>query len=317
MSRIKTKFLENSAVTNAKLADMAQSTIKGRQAGSGTGAPVDLTQTQLTALVNSFVGDSGSGGTSGAVPAPAAGDAAANKFLKADGTWATASGGSGDVTGPASSTDNAIARYDGTTGKIIQNSGATVDDSGNIAATNFSGSSSGTNTGDVTLTTVGATPNANGASLSGQQLRLQPFDSTNPGVVPASGGGTTNFLRADGTWAAASGASVPTIFGSRASPRSIVAATGITSGASHMSTSAVSQDIYVEGSVTGDSVAATITAGTTDGQRMTLIGRNDAQTVTLNSTTTNVALNGPVTLGAGDVINLRWDSTNWHETSRS
>jgi len=38
--------------------------------------------------------------------------------------------GTGDVHGPASSTDNAIARYDLTTGKIIQNSGATIDDSG-------------------------------------------------------------------------------------------------------------------------------------------------------------------------------------------
>ena len=41
-------------------------------------------------------------------------------------------GGSGDVTGPGSSTDNAIARYDLTTGKIIQNSGITIDDSNNI-----------------------------------------------------------------------------------------------------------------------------------------------------------------------------------------
>jgi len=36
------------------------------------------------------------------------------------------------VVGPGSSTDNAIARYDSTTGKIIQNSGVTVDDSDNI-----------------------------------------------------------------------------------------------------------------------------------------------------------------------------------------
>jgi hypothetical protein len=34
-------------------------------------------------------GDSGSGGLAGNVPAPAAGTAAAGKFLKADGTWAT------------------------------------------------------------------------------------------------------------------------------------------------------------------------------------------------------------------------------------
>ena len=41
-------------------------------------------------------------------------------------------GGSGDVVGPASSTDNAIARFDGTTGKLIQNSAVTIDDAGNI-----------------------------------------------------------------------------------------------------------------------------------------------------------------------------------------
>lgn len=40
--------------------------------------------------------------------------------------------GSGDVVGPTSATDNAIARFDTTTGKLIQNSGASVDDSGNL-----------------------------------------------------------------------------------------------------------------------------------------------------------------------------------------
>ena len=44
-----------------------------------------------------MVGDSGSGGLSGNVPAPGAGDAAAGKFLKADGTWA-APGASGGFT---------------------------------------------------------------------------------------------------------------------------------------------------------------------------------------------------------------------------
>ncbi len=48
----------------------------------------------------------------------------------------TAAGGagSGDVTGPASATDNAITRFNGTTGKIIQNSGATLSDTGGILA---------------------------------------------------------------------------------------------------------------------------------------------------------------------------------------
>ena len=49
-------------------------------------------------------------------------------------SWvASGGGGSGDVVGPTSATDNAIARYDGTTGKLIQNSLTTIDDSGNLS----------------------------------------------------------------------------------------------------------------------------------------------------------------------------------------
>ena len=40
--------------------------------------------------------------------------------------------GSGDVVGPESSADNAIARFDGTTGKLVQNSNVTISDDGNI-----------------------------------------------------------------------------------------------------------------------------------------------------------------------------------------
>ena len=43
--------------------------------------------------VADMVGDSGAGGTHGLVPAPGTGDAAANKYLKADGTWATTPAG--------------------------------------------------------------------------------------------------------------------------------------------------------------------------------------------------------------------------------
>jgi hypothetical protein len=53
-------------------------------------------------------------------------------------TWATPA--TGDVIGPASSTDNAIARFDSTTGKIIQNSAITLSDAGalqNVNEVNF------------------------------------------------------------------------------------------------------------------------------------------------------------------------------------
>lgn len=87
--------IASDAVTNAKLANMAQSTIKGRAAGAGTGDPTDLSSTQATAILDNFVGDSGSGGTKGLVPAPAAGDAAAGKYLDSDGTWSVPSGSGG------------------------------------------------------------------------------------------------------------------------------------------------------------------------------------------------------------------------------
>ena len=42
--------------------------------------------------------------------------------------------GSGDVTGPGSATDNTAVRFDSTTGKLIQASGVTIDDSNNVGA---------------------------------------------------------------------------------------------------------------------------------------------------------------------------------------
>ena len=54
-------------------------------------------------------------------------------------TWTSV----GNVAGPASSTDNAIARFDGTTGKIIQNSGVIVSDTNDVSGVlslTFSGS---------------------------------------------------------------------------------------------------------------------------------------------------------------------------------
>ena len=45
--------------------------------------------------------------------------------------WST--NGAGDVVGPASSTDNAVARFDSTTGKLIQNSAVVIDDNGNTS----------------------------------------------------------------------------------------------------------------------------------------------------------------------------------------
>lgn len=76
--------IANDSISNARMADMATATFKGRTT-AGTGNPEDLTVTQATALLNVAVGDSGAGGTKGLVPAPAAGDAA--KYLRGDMTY--------------------------------------------------------------------------------------------------------------------------------------------------------------------------------------------------------------------------------------
>lgn len=52
------------------------------------------------------------------------------------------------VTGPGSSTDNALVRYDGTTGKIVQNSEITLGDSDGKLTRSAGISVSGTNTND-------------------------------------------------------------------------------------------------------------------------------------------------------------------------
>jgi hypothetical protein len=98
-------------------------------------------------------------------------------------------GGGGDVTGPASSTDNAITRFDGTTGKLIQNSTVTIDDSGN---TNIPGNITGgmrfSGTGSIKIgNTLSAfeTNTADGFFYHTTSGGAYPFDRTSNLVIQA------------------------------------------------------------------------------------------------------------------------------------
>jgi len=86
--------------------------------------------------------------------------ASAATYWRGDGAWGTPSG-SGNVTGPGSATDNAIARYDSTTGEVIQNSVVTIDDAGVLSGT--------TNLNNVDNTSD-ATKNAATATLTNKTI---------------------------------------------------------------------------------------------------------------------------------------------------
>lgn len=72
--------------------------------------------------------------------------------------------GSGDVVGPAGATDNAVARFDSTTGKLIQNSGVIIDDSNNITGV-------ASLTASATITAL--TGVINGAAASNRDVQYQ------------------------------------------------------------------------------------------------------------------------------------------------
>jgi hypothetical protein len=89
-AQLATAQVADNAITNAKTADMATATIKGRVT-AGTGDPEDLTGTQATTLLDTFT-------TSLKGLAPASGGGTTN-FLRADGTWAAPPGGGGSPGG--------------------------------------------------------------------------------------------------------------------------------------------------------------------------------------------------------------------------
>ena len=80
------------------------------------------TPRNVSAYLPNMVGDAGSGGSSGAVPGPAAGAAAAGKFLKADGSWAIPP--SGGLAGASVKTGSYTALSGDSNTLLVMNSGS-------------------------------------------------------------------------------------------------------------------------------------------------------------------------------------------------
>jgi hypothetical protein len=209
-------------VTNAKLATMATASFKGRTT-AGTGNVEDLTAAQATALLNTFT-------TTLKGLAPASGGGTVN-FLRADGTWVPPPdptslqnlsllgvNATADATNKLAVASSAVLFNNAGNGVQVKvNKNAAADTASFLFQTNFSGRAEFGTTGDddfhFKVSSDGSTwfealtiNRTNGVVSLPQGLSALPaFTSSAKGVVPASGGGTTNFLRADGTWAAPSG----------------------------------------------------------------------------------------------------------------
>lgn len=87
-------YTNNPLVANGSIGITLSSQVSNTVlAGPATGAAAAPTfRTLSNADLPVMVGDAGAGGVKGAAPAPAAGDAAAGKYLSAAGTWSTPSG---------------------------------------------------------------------------------------------------------------------------------------------------------------------------------------------------------------------------------
>ena len=257
--------IQDGSVANVDLANMSQATIKGRASGAGSGAPSDLSATQATAILNEF-----SSTLKGLVPASGGGT---TNFLRADGTFA--SPGTGNAI--TALTGEVTATGPGSAAATISNSVVTNAKLANMTQATIKGREAGSGTGDpVDLTATQAT------------AILNEFSSTLKGLVPASGGGTTNFLRADGTFASpGTGNAITALTGD-------VTASGPGSAAATIANSAVSNAKManmaansIKGNNTGGSAAPLDLTTTQVKTMLDLSGTNSGdQTITLTGDVT-------------------------------
>jgi hypothetical protein len=124
--------------------------------------------------------------------------------------------GAGDVVGPGSATDNTVARYNSTTGKLIQGSGVTIDDSNNVAATGFTGTLDGIlgsgSPAAASVTTLGLGGELSGADNVVSRVNLKDYGEVTQALGSAGGTRTVNLANGNSASATVSASTNTFVF---------------------------------------------------------------------------------------------------------
>ena len=144
-----------------------QVTVSNLLTAANLGTPTAINLTNATNVpVNQATGilPVANGGSGTATPSIVGGT-----NISVSGTWpnqtiSATGAAAGDVTGPASSTDNAVVRFDNTTGKVIQNSGVIISDANAISGGTWNGATVGVPYGGTGATTLTGIVKGNGTS---------------------------------------------------------------------------------------------------------------------------------------------------------
>jgi hypothetical protein len=242
----------------------------------------------------------------------------------------------------AGTTNHAISVWDSTTSKWIQDPNGLLFDSGSFYYSGSTGQNLGLYAGDNTDAAAGnleigagtgqGTGNggdtiiyggpAFGSGTSGQviikgsQLQVRQYASATDikisGVAtPTSDNHAANKKYVDDAIAGV-GSSAPSIGGSTGSPQAVTAGAGI-----NIISITWTNVAFVAGSGGPVDITASpqVAAGTSVGQKLTVIGTSDTNTLKLDDGT-GLSLNGSMVLGNHSVIDLIWDGSVWVEESR-
>jgi len=208
-----------------------------------------------------------------------AGQLLSTQGAAADPIWVTATGGAGDFNGPASSTDNAIVRFDGAGGKTGQNSAVTIADT----------------TGAMTFSNAGGYVDLGASSLTATAVNTGGLRSANFGLSTVSGGAS--------------------YFGGNGNFAGTTSATSSTVGALTVGNGSAATNVAIGGGSAWAGNTVYAGAASTDATRISSDGLNVTKSADNSSVKNGVVLQGTASSGS-TLPAVRWYATGLQELAQ-